>query len=244
MRFYIPEAQVQDGKLEIKGRESKHIRNVLRLKAGDWITVFDGAAREYQGPILHMSTSSVMIRVEGITWAGPGTNLEIILAQSILKGEKMDYLVQKATELGISEIIPFFSTRSIPRFETPRGMERSRRWERIAIEASKQSGRGILPRVTPPRTYAEVLGAATSDVLRLILWEKEGIALKEILKRRPLEKKLLFIVGPEGGLCEEEISEAKERGFAAITLGKRILRAETASLSLLSIIQYEWGDMG
>ncbi len=156
----------------------------------------------------------------------------------------MDFLIQKATELGVKEIIPFFSSRSVPLLERSRRPERHRRWERIAVEASKQCGRGVVPRVEPPNDYSEMLRIAPPDALRFILWEREGTKLREVLERSGGKTNIFFVVGPEGGFSEEEIDEAEKSGFIPVTLGRRVLRAETASLCLLSILQYERGDIG
>lgn len=243
-RFYIPNPHIQDGLLKIEGDEVKHIRKVLRLKAGDEILVFDGSGKEFEGTIVEEGRSSVMVKVQGIFSSKGDSSLEVTLAQSLLKGEKMDYLIQKATELGVKEIIPFFSSRSVPLLEKSRRPNRHHRWEKIAVEASKQCGRGVVPKIESLQDYPGMLRAASTDHLRLILWEGDGIKLKEVLERSGEKTKIFFVIGPEGGFSLDEVDEAKRAGFVAVTLGKRILRAETASLCLLSILQYEWGDMG
>jgi len=243
-RFYVPAPHIENDLLKIGGNEAKHIRRVLRLKAGDEIIVFDGLGNEFEGTIVEGASSSVVIRVQNISSSKSESPLEIILAQSLLKGEKMDYLIQKATELGVKEIIPFFSSRSIPLLEKSGKQKRHQRWERISIESSKQCGRGMIPKIEPLQDYSEVLRTASSDFLLLILWEKEEVRLKEALERSKEKKRIFFIVGPEGGFSEEEIEEAKKAGFITVTLGKRVLRAETASLCLLSILQYDRGDIG
>jgi len=243
-RFYVPQPKIKDGMLRIEGDEVRHIRRVLRLKAGDEILVFDGSAKEYEGKIVEEGSSSVVVRIQNISSSKRESTLEITLAQSLLKGEKMDYLIQKATELGVKEIIPFFSSRSVPLLEKSKRLERCYRWERIAVEASKQCGRGLIPKIGLLQDYSEMLQNIPPDFLRFILWEKGGAKLKEVLEGLKEKIKIFFIVGPEGGLSQEEVELAKERGFIPITLGKRILRSETASLSLLGILQYEWGDMG
>ena len=156
----------------------------------------------------------------------------------------MDYLIQKATELGVQEIIPFLSSRSVPLLEKSKRLKRHHRWERIAVEASKQCGRGVVPKIESLQDYSEMLRTASPNTLRLILWEREGTKLKEILERSKERKKIFFIIGPEGGFSQEEVEEAKRAGFIPVTLGRRILRAETASLCFLSILQYEQGDIG
>jgi len=243
-KFYVSEPRIEKEMLRIEGDEVRHIRKVFRLKAGDEIVVFDGSGKEYEGKIIEEGPSSVVILVESILSTKRESPLEITLAQSLLKGEKMDYLIQKATELGVKEIIPFFSSRSVPLLERSRRMRRHDRWERIAIEASKQCGRGVVPKILPLQDYSEMLQNISTDLLRLILWEKEGERLKEVLEGSKEKRKIFFIIGPEGGLNQEEVGDAKEKGFIPVTLGKRILRSETASLCLLSILQYEWGDIG
>ena len=243
-RFYVPQPQILNGVLKVEGSEVKHIRKVLRLKAGDQVIIFDGLGKEYAGIIVEEESSSVMIKIQNIFFSKKDSPLEVTLAQSLLKGEKMDFLIQKATELGVKEIIPFFSSRSVPLLEKSRRLKRLHRWERIAIEASKQCGRGVVPKIESLQDYSEMLQTASPDTLRLILWEREGIKLKEILDRLEEKTKIFFIIGPEGGFSQEEVGEAKKVGFIPVTLGTRILRAETVSLCLLSILQYERGDIG
>jgi len=243
-RFYVPTPQIEKGMLRIEGNEVKHIRRVLRLKAGDEIIVFDSLGKEYEGTIIEETTSSVVIKIQNIFLSKRDSPLDVTLAQSLLKGEKMDYLIQKATELGVKEIIPFFSSRSVPLLEKSGRLKRHHRWGRIAIEASKQCGRGVVPKIESLQDYSEMLQLASPGSLRLILWEREGGQLKEVLERSKEKTRIFFIIGPEGGFSQEEVEEAKRAGFIPVTLGRRILRAETASLCLLSILQYEKGDIG
>ena len=242
-RFYVPRPRVEEGTLKIEGDEVRHIRRVLRLRRGDEIVVFNGSGKEYGGTIVEEGPSSVVITIQNIFSSRPESHLEMTLAQSLLKGDKMDYLIQKATELGVKEIIPFLSSRSVPLLEKSKRLKRNLRWERIAVEASKQCGRGVVPKIEPLQSYSEMLSAASPDSLRLILWEKEGTRLKEALEGSTGKTKIFFIIGPEGGLSQEEVDQAKRNGFTPVTLGRRILRSETASLCLMSILQYEWGDM-
>jgi len=243
-RFYIPNPQIEKDLLTIKGNEARHIRRVLRLKAGDEIIVFDGSGKEYGGMIVKEEPTSLVIKVRDLFSSKEESPFEITLAQSLLKGEKMDFLIQKATELGAKEIAPFFSSRSVPLLDRSKRLERYRRWEKIAIEASKQCGRGFIPKIDHIRDYSEMLSLAPLESLRLILWEREGRRLKEVLKESKDKKRIFFIVGPEGGMSQEEVEESKGMGFVPVYMGERILRAETASLCLLSILQYEWGDIG
>ena len=243
-RFYVPNPRIEQGLLKVEGNEVRHIRRVLRLKVGDRLVLFDASAKEYEGIIVEESPSSVVIKVKDIFSPPKESPLEITLAQSLLKGEKMEYLIQKATELGTKKIVPFFSSRSVPLLDKSKKLRRYHRWEKIAIEACKQCGRITVPKVEPLQNYSEMLGMAPSEALRLILWEKKGQGLKEVLKESGGRTKIFFVVGPEGGMSDEEVGEAEKAGFIPITLGKRILRSETASLCLLSVLQYEWGDLG
>lgn len=243
-RFYVPQPKIERGMLRVEGDEVRHIRKALRLKAGDEVVVFDGAAREYEGTIVKEGPSSVVIMVQNVVSSKSESPLGIALSQSLLKGEKMDYLIQKATELGVNRIIPFFSSRTIPLLEESRRLKRHDRWKRIAVEASKQCGRGVVPKIDPLQDFFEMVQTATQDSLRLILWEKEGVRLKEILKGLKEKKKIFFVIGPEGGFTQEEVEHARREGFIPVNLGRRILRSETSSLCLLSILQYECGDIG
>jgi 16S rRNA (uracil1498-N3)-methyltransferase len=243
-RFYVPHPKIEKGKLKVEGQSVRHIRNVLRLKKGDGMTVFDGSGKEYNGTIVGESSSSVIMAIQEVLPSKTESPLEITLAQSLLKGEKMDYLIQKATELGVREIVPFFSSRSIPLLEGSKRSAKLRRWVKIAIEASKQCGRGVVPVIQPIQEYSTLLLSASQDSLRLILWEREGARLRELLTSVKEKKKVFFMVGPEGGFSQEEVENATQAGFLSISLGERILRSETVSLSLLSILQYQWGDMG
>jgi len=243
-RFYIPNPRIENELLRIEGDEVKHIRKVLRLKAGDEVLVFDGLGKEFEGTIVEEGRSSVMVKIQRMLSPKGDSPLEVTLAQSLLKGEKMDYLIQKAAELGVKEIIPFLSSRSVPLLEKSGRQKRHRRWEKIAIEASKQCGRGVVPKIESLRDYSDMLCAASTDHLRLILCERDGNKPREVLEGSKEKKKIFFIVGPEGGFSRDEIEKANRAGFVAVTLGRRILRAETASLCFLSILQYEWGDVG
>lgn len=243
-RFYLPHPQIENGLLTLKGNEVRHIRRSLRLRKGDELVVFNGLGKAYEGRIVREEPTSVVIEVKNLIASPQDSPLEITLAQSLLKGEKMDYLVQKATELGVRKIIPFISSRSIPLLEKTKKMERHRRWEKIAIEASKQCGRSFIPEIESPCDFSEMLSSPPPESLRLILYEGGGRRLKEVLKEGKDQRKVFFVVGPEGGMSQAEIEKSKEEGFTPVFIGERILRAETASLCLLSILQYEMGDIG
>lgn len=243
-RFYVSHLQIEKGVLRVEGNEVRHIRRVLRLRTGDEIVVFNGSMKEYRGTIVEEGPSSVVIKIQDIVSSAKESHLEIHLAQSLLKGDKMDTLIRKATELGVKAITPFFSSRSVPLLEKSQGLKRHFRWEKIAVEASKQCGRGRVPQIMPLQGYSEMLQTAYPESLRLIFWEKGGARLKEVLGVWKENMEVFFVIGPEGGLSQEEVDHATKIGFIPVTFGQRILRSETASLCLLSILQYERGDIG
>jgi 16S rRNA (uracil1498-N3)-methyltransferase len=173
--------------------------------------------------------------------------LTIIMGQSLVKGNKMDSIIQKATELGVSEVFPFLSSRSIPYLDKGRIEHRVNRWRRIAVESSKQCGRLIPLRIETVAKFDDVLERASLATKRIILWEKGTRSLASLFRERNAtacpSPKVYFLVGPEGGFSEEEIKRAERAHFVPVGLGSRILRVETAGLSFVSILQYEWGDL-
>jgi 16S rRNA (uracil1498-N3)-methyltransferase len=243
-RFYVPDPRIEDGKLRITGEEADHIRKVLRLRVGDRITVFNGTSEEYEARIVTEGPSFVLVQVEKTLPPQNESPLEITVAQSLLKREKMDYVIQKATELGVREMIPFVSSRSVPLLDQAATFKRHHRWEKVAIEAAKQCARGLLPRIAALRDYSAVIENAPQESLRLILWEKEGKRVADALKGSEGKTGFFIVIGPEGGFNGDEVGQAQDKGFVPVTLGRRILRAETAGLCLVSILQYEFGDIG
>ena len=202
-RFYVPHLQIEDGILRVEGDEVRHIRKVLRLRAGDALSIFDGSGKEYEGTIVEEGSASVSIRVQTIFPSKRESDLEIVFAQSLLKGEKMDYLIQKATELGVKRIVPFISSRSIPLLEKTKRIERHRRWEKIAIGASKQCGRGVVPKIDPLQDYPQILrirseGFPAAHPLGGGREKTQG-SFEENWKEG---NAVFFLVGPEGGLSE------------------------------------------
>ena len=168
--------------------------------------------------------------------------MEIILLQALPEKERMELIIQKATELGVSAIIPFRSEKSISLEEREAKQKKAHRWQEIAVKAVQQSRRAKVPRVEHYRPFNEALGICTEDGLKILLYEQRGENLKNLL-RRYQPNKIYAMVGPEGGFTEEEVRLAKDRGFIPIKLGQRILRTETAAIALVGILQYELGDL-
>ncbi|HLB06013.1 MAG TPA: 16S rRNA (uracil(1498)-N(3))-methyltransferase [Thermodesulfobacteriota bacterium] len=240
-RFYIDERMSVGGEAYIKGPEARHVKDVLRLKVGDKVVLFDGSGMEFSGEITGIARDQVSVDILEGKEGETESPIEIILGQGIPKSDKMDLIVQKSTELGVSKIVPIFTERVVPKSFSPNKLER---WRRIAIEACKQSGRVTVPEVLEPIRFEEFVKNADIPSLCLIPWEEEKeTSLEKVLPAALISGKVTLIVGPEGGLAGPEIELARRGGFTPVSLGKRILRTETVSISLLSIIQYLYGDL-
>ena len=244
-RFFIDRSAVGDGRAFISGELFRHLVTVLRMKNGDRLTLVDGTGEEHIGVITTVRDGEVEVRIDETRTVSPaGAYPAITLLQGVPKGERMELILQKGTELGAAGFVPFLSSRTIPRLSGDRAADRIRRWERIVMEAARQSRRPDIPEVGALVTLAEALAAARQEV-RLLLWEGERErGLTEFLDSTLYPASVAILVGPEGGLSREEAKEAMAAGFVPVTLGPRILRTETAGLAVLSILQYVWGDVG
>ena len=212
-------------------------------RSGSILTVTDSGGKNFRGRVLSLSDRKACLRIiEGFR-SSTESSVEIILLQALPEKERMELIIQKATELGASAIVPFKSGRSISLEERDAKQRKSHRWQEIAIKAVQQSRRGKVPQVETYRSFEEALEFCSGEGLKLLLWEKEGESLKKILQPHP-SKKICVMVGPEGGFTEGEVKFAKERGFIPVKLGQRILRTETAAITLIGILQYELGDLG
>ena len=245
-RFFVENLAAKGKKVLITGKELHHLKDVSRLKRGDDIIVFDGKGLEFLGSIELISKDAAHILLKKQLDTTRESPFEIILAQGIAKGEKMDFIIQKTTELGVSRVIPFVTSRTVPRADKEQAAKKAQRWQRIALEAAKQCGRNAVPQIEQLITFAEVLNTTfpgNKKYLKIISWEAEKKnSIKEILKPDGTSG-CIALIGPEGGLSEAEVNQAKEKGFMPVSLGPRILRAETAAISMVTIIQYELGDM-
>lgn len=232
--------------------ESRHLREVLRLRAGDEAFVFDGAGREFACIVVDAGRrGSDRARLEVRAPAEPlcaESPLELTLAVALLKGEKFDLVVQKATELGASRIVPVVTRRADVRLrDEGDAARRVERWRRLALEACKQSGRARVPAVETPANFSSLLAAGEdSDEMHLMFAERGGVTLAEVAaatltKARP--SSIVALVGPEGGWEDEEIEQAKQCGWTVVTLGGRVLRAETAAIVVTALLQHSFGDM-
>lgn len=248
-RFYVPPESFTDESetVLLSSDEARHLRDVLRLERGAEVFAFDGLGREYRCTVEESGRrANVSLRVlEEVGPMRPESPLHLELAVSLLKGEKFDLVVQKATELGVTAILPVMTKQSDVRLRDA-GEARGRvaRWWRIALEAAKQSGRAFVPSIAAPVAFASMSEAKASEGWRLMFTERGGDALAEVLKDAPAGlMKATALVGPEGGWTDEELASASGAGWRLVTLGGRTLRAETAAIAVAVLLQHLFGDL-
>ncbi|QUH26913.1 16S rRNA (uracil(1498)-N(3))-methyltransferase [Serpentinicella alkaliphila] len=250
-RFFVSPNQINRDKNEITivDEDVKHISKVLRLYNGDEIEVSDGMEYVYIAEISDINKNEVLATIISSEKITTESNINITLFQSIPKSTKMDYIVQKATELGVKNIVPIISERTIVQFSNDKDAEKKReRWEKIVQEAAKQSKRGIVPNVEEPITFKKSIQRVNDYDLNLLAYEKESnIGLKKVIEKYSGVESIVNIgvwIGPEGGFDDKEISLLENIKVETITLGPRILRTETAGAALISALMYSLGDLG
>lgn len=232
-RFIVDGEVNSDGKIEITGEEAKHIF-VLRHNAGDIIEINDKECE-----IISISKHSVVCNVIGDAKVKGVPNIKITLYQALLKSDKMEYVIQKAVELGVSQIIPFYSTNVVVKYDEKDKVKKIERYNKISVEASKQCGRSDIVKVGEICTFNNMVSTLKNYDKSIIAYENEEIGLKDVLRNQKELKNIAIIVGAEGGFDKQEVEEVMGNGCVSVSLGSRILRAETASLNLISILMYE-----
>ena len=229
----------------LAGDESRHLRDVLRLARGDEVFVFDGNGNEYRCVVDEFgSNSSTLSLIDKVEPASPESPLKLTLAVALLKGEKFDLVIQKATELGVSLVVPVKTTRADIRLRDGADVQkRVARWQRIALEAAKQSGRAFVPAVLSPTDFASLLvDEQIAGTQRILFSERDGAPLQEMhLTAQPAG--ITALVGSEGGWADEELDQARQAGWKILTLGGRTMRAETAAISVTALLQHLYGDL-
>lgn len=241
-RFFVE--RIQDDQVSLEGSDARHIGKVLRLKPGDQVAVVaDG--EEYEVVLTEIGPNMVRGQVAQERRSSADPALQVILVQGLPKGDKLELIIQKCTELGIAEIWPVHTVRSVVRLNVQKAEERRERWQRIAMEAAKQCKRQRIPVIKGIQSWAGALQSLADGSQGILLWEKEDTnTLREALLDMNYDKPVYIFVGPEGGLTEEEVALARRQGVLPVTLGPRILRTETAGLAALSIVMYQLGDLG
>lgn len=237
-RFYVDFALSPDSVVELPDNVVRHL-NVLRVKNTEEIVLFNGNGKSYPAlpEVLEKRRASVRILREEAT--GNESPLNITLVQAVSAAERMDFTLQKSVELGVAEIRPVISERCVVRLSGERAEKRVARWQEIVVSACEQSGRNIVPKVLPLTTYAQALQQLPQETTKLLMSLNRAQKLSDV---QPQSGKVVFMVGPEGGWTEKEEQQAFDAGFQSVTLGKRVLRTETASLAAIAAMQTLWGD--
>lgn len=240
-RFFTDPSNIDGSEIKITGSDVNHIKNVLRMRAGEEISVSDGAGKDYFGKIRSIDRDCVLIDIENSWDSYVELPAEITLFQGLPKADKMELIIQKAVELGACAIVPVITKRTIVRWDEKKQDKKLARWQGIAESAAKQSGRGIIPKVTAPVSFSAALAQAGFMEAAVIPYEKaEGMeAAREKVRSMRGKKSIGVFIGPEGGFDTDEIEAAIKAGVCSITLGRRILRTETAGLTALSILMFE-----
>ena len=243
-RFFLPTRQIEGHRASITGVELNHLRRVLRLRPLDRVFVFDDAGWEHEGIIRSLNDDRGEIDIIRSYEVNNESPLKITLALGLTKGEKMDWVVEKATELGVHTVVPFVSSYTIPKLNEKKVAQRSERWQKIALSAAKQCGRVRIPQIMALTDFQGLLERLSRDALRLLFWEKEcEQGLSQLKETRTSIGEAVVMIGPEGGFSAQEAAFALEHGFMPVRLGPRILRADTAALAALSAVQLLWGDL-
>ncbi len=243
-RFFIEDLSEGLKTVNIEGDEFRHLKNVLRKKVGAEVSLFNGRGVEVFGVVKEIGKSVATIRVEGSTPPSGASPVEITLLQGLTKGDKAEFITQKATELGAASVGFFTSERSVPELKDERVERKTERLKRATVEAAKQCGLSYLPEILPFTDFESAI-KGHGDKLKIIFYEEEvAKTIKDFLKGLSKISSVVILVGPEGGFESSEVEAAKKEGFVSVGLGPRLLRAETAALTALAIIQYELGGLG
>lgn len=237
-RFFIEPTQVTADGITIAGDDLRHIRTVLRKQPGDRLTLLDGRGAEYTVSIVELGKEEIRTAIVDRRLREPLRPV-VVLGQGIAKADKMDWIVQKAAELGVSSVVPLVTERTIVKVKDEE--KRVGRWRKIAREAAMQSARPDIPTIEPIRSYKDFLRTPRPDPRTLLLlpWEEAGRPIKDVLRQRADADPVVVLIGPEGGFSQAEADLAKDQGFHAVSLGSTILRTETAAIAVVSMISYE-----
>ncbi len=245
-RIYFPRNMEKGDLSKLGGENLRYVKSVLRMKKGDHLILFDGTGWEYETVIKQIIADGISVEVLKKDRM-PDKVVNITIYQALPKANKMDFIIQKATELGADRIVPFQSARSVPRLTADKARFKIARWRNIATEAARQCGRADIPEVEGILSYEDVIACPERENLKIIFWEEESArGIKQVLRDEKYNgvKDIVVIIGPEGGFAKEEVDSAVDKGFISVSLGRNILKVETAALTILSIIQYEKGIFG
>lgn len=243
--FFLPPAAITPPTISITGQVLTHVRDSLRMKAGDRLLVGDGAGRRYEAEVTTVTKAAVTAQILDCMLQPPSRQPSLMLAQALLKGEKMDWVIQKSTELGVASIVPLQTRHAVVQPRPDRVEAQTARWHRIALEAAQQSEQWTVPAVMGPQPVLRYVGTHSGSLCLMLTERREQSAnLREITLPSSPSARITLMVGPEGGWAPEELAEAEQAGVVPITLGPKILRAETASIIAIGILQHRLGALG
>ena len=239
-RVHVPGPLVPGRQHTVEGDAANHITRVLRLEPGAPLTVFDGRGAEYSARIDSLRKNTVIIEVHERSPSSRESSLSLTLAQGVSRGERMDLVVQKATELGVTAIVPLLTERTVVKLDAKQSERKLAHWQGIAVAACEQSGRDTLPNIVAPLALDEFLRNIDSQSTRLLL---SPTGTQRVNDLKAPERRIVVLIGPEGGLAENEQRAAIGAGFQAVRMGPRILRTETAAVAALTLLQHQFGDL-
>ena len=225
---------------QLDDNAANHVGRVLRMQAGQALQLFNGDGQDYRATITEAGKKHVQVEVQEAAENETESPLRVVLAQTLSKGDRMDYAVQKAVEMGVSEIVPLTTERCDVKLKGDREDKRLRHWQQVAISAAEQCGRARVPDIQPVMTVQQWLEHARACDLRLVLHHRTERSLNTLEK----PSSIALMIGPEGGLTAEEIALAEDNGFLPVALGPRVLRTETAPVAAIALCQWLWGDIG
>jgi 16S rRNA (uracil1498-N3)-methyltransferase len=244
-RLFVPEVSEKGPEVVLRGPQKRYVRDVLRMGRGDSLVLFDGSGMEYPSAIIEATQRHVKIRVLGRQEGRRESPVDILIGIGLLKTNKMDWIIQKVSELGVREVHPVAAHRAVPALAPERAEQKRGRWQTIAQEASRQSGRCTVTDVRPVLSFDEIVKKSENVDISL-LFTTEALSPLEALAQQQIERprRMLLLVGPEGGFSPDEEQTALKKGFLPVGMGPRVLRAETAAILAVGLVQYRFGDLG
>lgn len=240
-RFFVPSENISEDSIIINGSDVNHIRNVLRRREGDSVSVSDSSGTEYLCTIRKISDSEIFLDITDKMQSDTELGMDIVLFQGLPKKDKMEFIIQKAVELGVTEIYPVINERTVVKLDAKKAAQKTERWNKISEAAAKQSGRMIIPEVHTPVSFEQAVRIAEKLEYTMIPYENaEGMAYSAQCVSDAVKAEAVGVfIGPEGGFSKQEVDRAEAVGAKVISLGKRILRTETAGLAVLSVLMFE-----
>ncbi len=239
-RFFVTTDMIDENRVTLSEEDSKHLSRVLRATVGEEIIICDGVGNEHKAHISEISKNKICAEIFETKQCDTEPKVKVTIFQGLPKGSKMELIIQKCVEIGVCTIVPVATARAVVKLSEEKGKGKEERWNKISQEAAKQSSRGVIPVVESPVSFEEAVKRAGEFDMAIIPYEKqESGCLKDYLREKTPQTVAVFI-GPEGGFEEREIDFAQKHGVKAVSLGKRILRTETAPLTALSVIMYEY----